>query len=446
MTAAPVVLALSSALCYGTGDFLGGEGSRRSSPAQMSLLVQGTGLVAAVIAVAITAHGSPPPAVIEWGALAGVGSAIGNQALYRGLATGAMNVVAPLSAVLTAVLPAIVGLAGGDRLGLAGWAGLVIAIPAIGLVSLSPTQPSSEHPTPTEARARSPVRSGVGWGLLAGCGFGLLFVGLDKAGTSSGAWPLLSDQIVAVLLVGAVTTYLRRRARSRTRPSTPWAVAMVWGLASGLGGAGGNICFFAATGAGSLTVVAVLSALYPAVTVLLAAIVLHEKTGSDPTHRTGHLGGRGRAHLEHMTRAARKYQHPNLVRIARPFDRHAAPSLLHQPPEDSRRCDRCFPSVEDLEQQSAHDLDRSVCRPEVRGRRRLPTMSWWLTGMTRRVRSTTPRRSTARAPAAGPSAGAHRRRAPGERRVSGRDLPKRWLGSSPWRRRWRWSERGSWRG
>ena len=112
----------------------------------MSLLVQGTGLAAAAIAVAITAHGLPPPAVIEWGALAGVGSAIGNQALYRGLASGAMNVVAPLSAVLTAALPAIVGLAGGDRLGLAGWAGLVIAIPAIGLVSLSPTPPSSEHP------------------------------------------------------------------------------------------------------------------------------------------------------------------------------------------------------------------------------------------------------------------------------------------------------------
>jgi drug/metabolite transporter (DMT)-like permease len=242
----------------------------------MSLLVQITGLVAAVIAVAITAHGSPPPAVTEWGALAGVGSAIGNQALYRGLASGAMNVVAPLSAVLTAVLPAIVGLAGGDRLGLAGWAGLLIAIPAIGLVSLSPNEPSSDHLA--QASARSTIRSGVGWGLLAGCGFGLLFVGLDKAGTSSGAWPLLSDQIVAILLVGTITTYLRRRGPSKARQSTPWSRALIWGLASGLGGAGGNIFFFAATGTGSLTVVAVLSALYPAITVLLAASVLHERT------------------------------------------------------------------------------------------------------------------------------------------------------------------------
>jgi uncharacterized membrane protein len=170
MTATPVLLALSSALCYGTGDFVGGEGSRRFSPAQMSLLVQSTGLVAAVIAVAITAHGSPTAAVIEWGALSGVGSATGNQALYRGLASGAMNVVAPLSAVLTVVLPAIVGLAGGDRLSLAGWAGLIIAVPAIGLVSLSPTQSSSDDHAQTHIR--STVQSGVGWGLLAGCGFG----------------------------------------------------------------------------------------------------------------------------------------------------------------------------------------------------------------------------------------------------------------------------------
>jgi drug/metabolite transporter (DMT)-like permease len=89
----------------------------------------------------------------------------------------------------------------------------------------------------------------------------------------------LSDQIVAILLVGSITTYLRRRARSSSRQSTPWSAALIWGLASGLGGAGGNIFFFAATGTGALTVVAVLSALYPAITVLLAAIVLHERTG-----------------------------------------------------------------------------------------------------------------------------------------------------------------------
>ena len=286
MTATPVLLALASAVGYGTGDFLGGEGSRRTSPAQLSLLVQCTGLVVAGIAVAITAHGSPPVRVIGWGALSGIGSALGNQALYRGLASGAMNVVAPLSAVLTAVLPAIVGLVGGDRLGLTGWAGLVIAVPAIALVSLSPARAPSHpagarsqaKPARSRAQAESPVGDGVGWGLLAGCGFGLLFVGLDKAGTGFGAWPLLSDQVVAVFLVGAVHTCVRRHAPSTAR-RTAWSRALPWGLASGLSGAAGNILFFVATGTGPLTVVAVLSALYPAVTVSLAAVLLRERTG-----------------------------------------------------------------------------------------------------------------------------------------------------------------------
>ncbi|HEY0226745.1 MAG TPA: hypothetical protein VGC05_10195, partial [Mycobacterium sp.] len=221
MTTTPVVLALASAIGYGTGDFLGGEGSRRTSPAQLSLLVQCTGLLVAVSAVAVTAHGLPPTRVVAWGALSGIGSALGNQALYRGLASGAMNVVAPLSAVFTAVLPAAVGIAAGERLPLTGWAGLGAALPAIALVSLSPTQtpsdPAGDESTgPQTARVRrrteNLVRDGVGWGLLAGCGFGLLFVSLDKAGTGSGAWPLLLDQIVAVILVGLVHTYTHSAA------------------------------------------------------------------------------------------------------------------------------------------------------------------------------------------------------------------------------------------
>ncbi len=286
MSAVSVLLALASAVSYGTGDFVGGEGSRRCTPAQMSLLIQATGLAAAGVAVVVTARGSPSVAVLGWGALSGVGSAVGNQSLYRGLASGAMNVVAPLSAVLTAVVPAVVGLAGGNRLGPTGWIGLAIAIPAIALVSLSPTSTSDalapgDEPTIERLPSHwdSRIRSGVGWGLLAGCGFGLLFVALDKAGTAFGAWPLLPGQVIAVSLVAAVTVYVRRRSPPTQRDSTRWARAMPWGLASGLGGAAGNILFFAATGAGQLTVVAVLTALYPAVTVILAALVLRERAG-----------------------------------------------------------------------------------------------------------------------------------------------------------------------
>ncbi len=252
VSAAPIVLALLSAVGYGAGDFLGGQGSRHTSPAQLSLIVQTTALFIAAAAVGITAHGLPPSRVIGWGALAGVGSALGNQALYRGLTRGAMNVVAPLSAVTTAALPAVVGLAGGDQLGPGGSAGLVMAIPAIALISRSPEVAFAEHanarPQDHNGARRATshlVRRGAGWGLLAGCGFGLLFVGLDQAGTRYGAWPLLLDAGLAVGLVSLVNAGTRRPAsRSTSRP--PWSRALRWGLTSGACGSAGTILFFLA--------------------------------------------------------------------------------------------------------------------------------------------------------------------------------------------------------
>lgn len=298
MTAAPIVLALASALSYGTGDFLGGEGGRRSSPAQMSVLIQLTGLMAASCAVLFSARHSPSVAMISWGALSGVGSAIGNVCLYRGLATGAMNVVAPVSAVVTVMVPAVVGIAVGDHFDAAGWIGLAIALPAIALVSLTPSRSGERDAgaragaatsAPADpARQRSALSVGFGWGLLAGCGFGLLFVALDQAGTAAGAWPLLPGQTVALTLV-LVLTHRSHRSHSADEPGS-WRSALPWGIASGVGGAGGNILFFTATANGQLTIVAVLTSLYPAVTVLLAAAALHERAS-----RTQLLGLAGAA-------------------------------------------------------------------------------------------------------------------------------------------------------
>lgn len=261
-----VLLALCSALSYGTGDFLGGLGGRRASSAQISVIVQVSGLVVAAIAVAVSGS-APDGAVLAWGALSGVGSAVGNVSLYRGLASGAMNLVAPVSAVVTAALPALVGLLGGDRLSAAGWAGLAVALPAVALVSAGPSSGAPRDLGP-----------GLRCGLAAGVGFGLLFVALDRAGTAAGAWPLLPGQAVAVAVVAALSARPYLRARRSDRPPS-WRSALACGVPSGLGGAGGNLLFFAATAGGQLTVVAVLTALYPAVTVALAALVLHERAG-----------------------------------------------------------------------------------------------------------------------------------------------------------------------
>jgi drug/metabolite transporter (DMT)-like permease len=195
-----------------------------------------------------------------WGAISGVGSGIGNVCLLRGLAVGQMSVVAPVSAVLTAALPAVVGLATGDHLTGWGWIGIVLALPAVALASWS-------------GRDGGFRMSDVAYGLGAGAGFALLFVALDRAGADAGAWPLLPGQVVALLMVLAVAL---PALRTLPRP-IPVAGLARWGGGAGLLGAAANLMFLLATGRGQLTVSAVLAGLYPAVTVLLAAVLLHER-------------------------------------------------------------------------------------------------------------------------------------------------------------------------
>jgi drug/metabolite transporter (DMT)-like permease len=257
--------ALLAALAYGTGDFVGGLGGRRSqSPPAMSVVIQATGVLVAAVATlgwVLTGHGGPPSGtVLGWGAASGLGSGTGNAALYRGLARGQMAVVAPTSAVVTVLVPAGVGLATGDRLSAAAWGGVLLSLPAVTLTSWT-------------GGSRGFSSRDLGYGAVAGIGFGWLFVALDRAGTGAGPWPLVPGQLVAVLLVLAVS----RRSLRRTRP--PWAQVLRWAGSSGLLAGAANQLFLASTATGPLTVSAVLAALYPAVTVALAMALLGESAG-----------------------------------------------------------------------------------------------------------------------------------------------------------------------
>jgi drug/metabolite transporter (DMT)-like permease len=252
-----VVLALLSALAYGTSDFVAGAGARRSSVGRVTLIAQPFGLVAAAIAVAVLPADSPDAGALLWGALSGVGSGLGTVSLYQGLAVGRMGVVAPLSAVVTAVVPAVVGLASGERLTAVALIGLGLAVPAVALVS-------------AQRDSSAGSRSGAVWGVVAGGGFALLFVALDRAGADAGAWPLLPGQAVAVVVVLPFAARLMGAAAR-------WRDAAVPGVAAGLLAGTANLLFLTATGAGDLAVVAVLTALYPAVTVVLARGVLGER-------------------------------------------------------------------------------------------------------------------------------------------------------------------------
>lgn len=258
-----VVLSLVAALCYGSSDFIAGIGGRRGDTGAVALIAQPIGLLAAVVALLAAPAHAPSTAALWWGALSGVGSGIGTLALYRGLAVARMSVVAPLSGVLTAALPVVVGFLLGDRLSALSWIGVILAVPATLLVSLHPGARTATH---------TGRRVGIGYGLLAGAGFAVLFIGLAQAGSASGSWPLIPGQLVSVAIIAAYVVakrpYPARSAWSRSARS---------GLAAGVLAGVANLSYLAATGSGQLAVIAVLTALYPAVTVLLARLIENER-------------------------------------------------------------------------------------------------------------------------------------------------------------------------
>jgi len=254
------MLGLLSALCYGVSDFTAGVGGRRGDPTAVAAIAQSFGLLAAIVAVLATHPQAPSAAALGWGTLSGVGSAVGILALYWGLSAGSMSVVAPVSAVLTAALPALVGLLLGERLTPIALAGIALVVPALVLVPLQ------------GGPQRGSRWVGAVSGLVAGGGFALLFVALARAGTRAGAYPLLPGQALGVVLVALVVRW-RRPSRAA------WRAAAVLGAVTGVLGGSANLLYLAATGHGQLAVVAVLAALYPAFTVLLARVVLRERLG-----------------------------------------------------------------------------------------------------------------------------------------------------------------------
>jgi drug/metabolite transporter (DMT)-like permease len=254
-----LVLALTAALAYGASDFVGGTGSRQHSPWGVVLVGQvcGAGLM---IACGLLAPADPRAADFAWALLAGAGSATGSIFLYRGLARGQMGLVAPVSAVGAAVLPVLVGVTLGERPAWLAWLGVLVALPGIWLVS------------------RGSVASAAGRqgalvdGAAAGAGFGVLFIALGQVSSDAGFAPLAANQLVGAAVTVVVAAALGQEWRPRPG-------VLPWGGASGALGAAGTLTFLLATHATDLGVAAVLTSLYPVVTVLLASVALGERLG-----------------------------------------------------------------------------------------------------------------------------------------------------------------------
>ncbi len=266
-----VLLGLLAAATYGSSDFLAGLASRRLPAIVVTAAAQVICLLVGLVAIVFYPGDGIGAKVLLWGAAAGLGSAGGMFALYRGLGGGEMSVVATLSGLLTAVIPVIVGLATGDSLTALAAIGIVAAIPAIGLVSWSEADGGE-------------AGSGALWGILAGFGFGLLFVGYDRAGAGAGAWPLVvAEGTASLLTIGPALRALRLAAARDAGDdragagsgSERRAVSLL--LAAGLLAGAANLSFLVANHHGELAVVAVLTALYPGFTVILARVVLGER-------------------------------------------------------------------------------------------------------------------------------------------------------------------------
>lgn len=265
-----VVLGLASAAMYGLSDFAGGFLSRRTSVWSVAVVTQITAMVL-IGATALLMPGRPTGTELAWGAVAGIGTGTGTAFLYRGLAGGRMGVVAPLSAVGAAVLPVAVGLVTGERPSVMTWAGIAVAFPAIWLVS------TAADPVDVGGR-RHQLGEGVLDGLLAGLGFGVMFSALGQVTDTAGLGPLAVGEAISIAAVVGLAMVMRQPWLPRERES--WGGTVVGALA-----AGATVLFLLASQAGLLTVASVLSSLYPAFTVLLAATVLRERV-----HRTQGVG------------------------------------------------------------------------------------------------------------------------------------------------------------
>lgn len=255
-----VVLGLLAAVLYGIGDFAGGIAARAHSAVTILLYSYPVGAVLMAVMLPLF-PGELTARVVLFGTLGGLAGLMGVSIMYQLMVTAPMNVISPVTAVLAAIVPVFVGVAIGERPGASAWAGMAIGLVAVVLVSRT----TEDHP---HGRIGARV---IALAFLSGVGFGLYFVFLARAGHDSGLWPLLVSRVASAIAIVPLAAAMRSFAVVRGRRL---AIALVAGFCDAMA----NMFFLLAARAGLLSLASVLTALYPAVTVLLAVVFLHEHT------------------------------------------------------------------------------------------------------------------------------------------------------------------------
>ena len=254
-------LALGASIAWGGSDFLAGLVARRLPILTILVLSQGAGLVLLLVLLALAGQPAPPGEAVLIAGGAGLAEVIGFAALYRSLAIGPMSVVAPLAS-LAAIVPVAAGIAGGERPEAVVAVGLALAIGSGALVAF-------EH-DPDDRRRRR-VAPGAAFAAFSALAFGAFFVGTDAASQAGGvAWTVAVNRSTSFAALTVVVLIGHRGLSYRSTDLRPAAVI-------GVLDAGANALFALALNRGMTSTVGVIGSLYPITTVVLAAIVLHER-------------------------------------------------------------------------------------------------------------------------------------------------------------------------
>jgi drug/metabolite transporter (DMT)-like permease len=256
-------LALAAAVSWGIGDFLGGLKSRTLRPVAVLIVAQPIGGTLLGIWVAVRGQG-PPGSEVLWACVASVFGTIGLIAFYRGMAAGALSIVAPIAGA-GAAIPVIWGLARGDHPSTYQQVGFAAALIGIVLASF--------ERRPEAAR----LAAGVGWAAIAMLAFGGYYIPMHAASQGDFLWAAFVFRLTSTTLIAGA--WLVLRPPSARRADLPVLASI------GVLDTGGNVFFSAASEKGLVSVVSILASLYPVVTVLLARAVLHERV-----HRSQELG------------------------------------------------------------------------------------------------------------------------------------------------------------
>ena len=265
-----VILGFTTALVYGFADFFGAIASRKISSIVVTAVSGIVGFFFLLTMIPFFGATFSRDAIIA-GIAAGFASAIGITALYASLAIGPISIISPLGAVLGALVPLIFGFFIGDRFGPLGWLALALILVAVVLVGFVPG-----------ADVRLPSFKGLALAFVAGVGIGTILIVLKFSPADSGLASVITMRLVSAALLNILllVTWMRLRRRRAEAPKAEFAKKFWWAvIAAGIFDSSANIFFTLALRSGSLSVVSVLTALYPLGTIMLARLILKERIG-----------------------------------------------------------------------------------------------------------------------------------------------------------------------